>query len=53
VVNPRPGQPGYKFTAEELVGIFAIGDYTSMPKAPRPCDSCFSAPGDEEVADET
>jgi hypothetical protein len=53
VVNPRPGQVGYRFAADELVGIFAIGDYTRMPRAPRACEGCFAAPApDEEEGDD-
>jgi hypothetical protein len=43
VVNPRHGSPDYAFTAGDLVSIFAIGEYSSMPRATEACPACFSS----------
>lgn len=42
VVNPRHGSPDYTFNAGELVSIFAIGEYTNLPRATAACPACFS-----------
>jgi hypothetical protein len=40
VVNPRVHSPRYRFTAGQLVSIFAIADFSVMEKAQR-CSLCF------------
>lgn len=40
VVNPRPRSEDYRFTAGEVAAVFAIGEYTALRRAGRPCPRC-------------
>jgi len=40
VVNPRPRGDDYRFTAGQLLSIFAVGDTVGMGRTARPCEGC-------------
>jgi len=45
LVNPNPRSDDFHFRAGELVAIFVIGEYASLPRAPHHCAGCSCAKG--------